>query len=192
MKEAALSTFHMPDETIVLVKKMIDYVYTGDYSDLLDSPTDNPVDPKEPLPPISVLQLHAQIFILGDKYCIAELCDTAVEKYLTRIEEQFDPLEFLDSLPDVFFTELEKNMELRTAAIRISRQRLVSCFQDAAVRGKYESIAAQVPGFGLWPRKSHVGFTCEVSRLWSGKEGFRTPLFSFTLTQIYTRKLSSD
>ncbi|KAJ6145457.1 hypothetical protein N7470_009352 [Penicillium chermesinum] len=137
----------MPDETIVLVKKMIDYVYTGDYSDLLDSPTDNPVDPKEPLPPISVLQLHAQIFILGDKYCIAELCDTAVEKYLTRIEEQFDPLEFLDSLPDVFFTELEKNMELRTAAIRISRQRLVSCFQDAAVRGKYESIAAQVPGF---------------------------------------------
>lgn len=136
----------MKDESILIVRKMIDFVYKGDYSELIDdSPADNP--PKVPLLPISVLQLHAQMFALGDKYCMPELCDAAAGKYLNRIVGQFDPSEYLDSIPDVFFSPLSHNARLKQLAVRSSRENLRFHIQDTAVRAKYDSVAAHVPEF---------------------------------------------
>lgn len=136
----------MTDESIPVVKKMLDYLYTGDYSEFIDdSPTD--VSPKVPHFSISALQLHAQLFTLGDKYCIPELCDAAMGKYLDRIVGHFDLFEYLDSIPDVFFSPLKTNTGLKKFAVCVSRDKLGFHLRDKSVRAKYDSIAAQVPEF---------------------------------------------
>ena len=136
----------MTDESIPIVKKMVDFLYTGDYSELIgDSPTND--SPKVPLASISALQLHAQLFALGDKYCIPELCDAATEKYLNSARGQFDPFEYLDSIPNVFFSPSCHNEGLKELAIRFSRDNLRPYLQETSIRAKYDSIAAQVPDF---------------------------------------------
>jgi len=136
----------MTDESIPVVKKMLDYLYTGDYSELIDgSPTD--VSSNVSLLSISALQLHAKLFALGDKYCIPKLCDAAVGKYSNRIVRHFDLLEYLDSIPDIFFSPLNQNEGLKELAVRLSRDNLGFHLQNTSVRAKYDSIAAQVPEF---------------------------------------------
>jgi hypothetical protein len=101
------------------------------------------------MPPLSIsaLQLHAQMFTLGDKYGIPELCETATTKYLKRVSTQFDPLEYLDSIPDVFFSPLSHNRQLKEVAIRFSRDDLVSHLKDTSTCSKYDLIATKVPEF---------------------------------------------
>lgn len=145
-REASDSTYQMTDESILVVKKLLDYLYTGDYSELInDSPAD--VQPEEPLLSTSPLQIHAQMFALGDKYCIPELCNTALEKYLNIIESDFDPFAYLESIPDVFFSPLRNNTGLKDVAVRVPRDKLKSHLQDASIRAKYDCITAQVPEF---------------------------------------------
>lgn len=136
----------MTDESILVVKILLDYLYTGDYSELInDSPAD--VQPEEPLLSTSPLQLHAQMFALGDKYCIPELCNTALGKYLNIIEGDFDPFAYLESIPDVFFSPLRNNTGLKDVAVRVPRDNLKSYLQDASIHAKYDCITAQVPEF---------------------------------------------
>jgi hypothetical protein len=136
----------MMDESIPVVRKMLDYLYTGDYSELIDdSPTD--VLSEVPLFPISALQLHAQLFALGDKYCIPELCDAAAEKYSNRTADHFDPFEYLDSIPNVFFSPSSHNGELKELAVRLSRDNLGFHLRDISIRTKYDLVAAQAPDF---------------------------------------------
>jgi hypothetical protein len=136
----------MTDESASVVTKMLDYLYTGDYSEAFDEKLADDSPKIAPLP-LSALQLHAQLFTLGDKYCIPELCDTAAAKYSKRVSNRFDPLEYLDSIPDVFFSPLSHNRDLKELAIRFSRDNLVSRLEDASIRSKYDLIANQVPGF---------------------------------------------
>lgn len=145
-KEAADSTYQMTEETTIVVKKMLQYLYTGDYSEQIED--DSTVVPSEvPQVSISGLQLHAQLFALGDKYSIPELCELAVDKYIYRTVCHFEPFDYLDSIPDVFFSALKNNMELRNVAICTWRDLLVSHLRDPAVRVKYDLIAGQVPEF---------------------------------------------
>lgn len=136
----------MTDESIHVVKKMLDYLYTGDYSELIDhSPMD--VQTEEPTLAISPLQLHANLFALGDKYCIPELCVTALGKYSNIIESDFDPFAYLESIPDIFFSPLRNNTGLKDVAVLVPRDNLEFHLRDASVRAKYDLITAQVPEF---------------------------------------------
>ncbi|PIG84610.1 hypothetical protein AARAC_010919 [Aspergillus arachidicola] len=144
--ESVESTYQMMDESIPVVKRMLDYLYTGDYSDFAGgSSTDAPAN--EPLSSMSSLQLHAQLFTIGDKYCIPELCDAAAEKYSSRLIKDFDPIEYLDSIPDVFCPPLNHNKGLKELVVRFSRVNLRFHLQDASIRAKYDAIAAETPDF---------------------------------------------
>lgn len=81
----------MIDESLPVVRKMLDYLYTGDYSELID---DSPTDILPNVQPLSIsaLQLHAQLFAVGDKYCIPELCDAARENIRTELWVTLTPL----------------------------------------------------------------------------------------------------
>lgn len=136
----------MVDETIPVVRKMLEYLYTGDYSEFnVDSPTGAPE--KETLSSMSPLQLHAQLFALGDKYGILELCDAATERYSSRLIGKFDPFEYLDSIPDVYFSPLSHNKGLKKLVVSFSRDNLRFHLRDTSVRAKYDSIAEETPDF---------------------------------------------
>lgn len=145
VQESEESTYHLPDEMSFVVDKMIDYLYTGDYSDPTDKgPEDG--NPKEQWDTMSSLQLHAKLFALGDKYDIPELCDLTLEKYSKRAGED-NPSEYLDSLADVFFSPTIQNTALKEAAVRIPRGYLGVRLQYESVRMKYDSVITQVPEY---------------------------------------------
>ena len=145
-QEAADSIYQMTEETIPVVKKMLEYLYTGDYVEQIIKNDSTGVPSELPQVSISSLQLHAQLFALGDKYIIPELCELAVDKYIYRTIHHFEPFDYLDSIPDVFFSALKSNVGLREVAICTWRI-LVLHLRDPAVRVKYDLIAAQVPEF---------------------------------------------
>lgn len=83
----------MTDESAPVVTKMLDYLSTGDYSEVFDEIA---TDKSTKLPPLSMsaLQLHAQLFTLGDKYSIPELCHIGAAKYSIRVLNRFDAVEY--------------------------------------------------------------------------------------------------
>lgn len=137
----------MQDEIPQVVDKMLDYLYTGDYTEVFN---DLPPGPSQgPLLPISALQLHAKIFDLGDKYDIQALCGLAVQKYSNANQAKFDAIEYLDSIPDVFSSPLAANNALEKLAIIVSRDKLRAHLENESVREKYEFIIAEVPDFAI-------------------------------------------
>ncbi|KAJ5813613.1 uncharacterized protein N7503_000363 [Penicillium pulvis] len=152
VQEAAESTYHMLGESTPVVKKMLEYLYQGDYSEELSESLSNDGNLsdeslKTPVSAMSALQLHARLFALGDKFIIPQLCATAVAKYRDRIRKQFNALEYLDSMPDVFFSILSHNDKLQSTAVQFASTQLESALEDEPVRTKYDSIAIQVPQF---------------------------------------------
>ena len=56
---------------------MVNFFYSMNYDDEIPEETGD-----ETRPPISLLQLHARMFALGDRYDVPGLRDMAVKKYL--------------------------------------------------------------------------------------------------------------
>ncbi|PKX93485.1 uncharacterized protein P174DRAFT_490669, partial [Aspergillus novofumigatus IBT 16806] len=50
---------------------------------------------------MSTLQLHARVFALADKHDVKGLCGLSAEKYFSRLEKDFNVVEFLKSILDV-------------------------------------------------------------------------------------------
>jgi len=72
---------------------MIEYFYTGDYD--LHPSVENETEP------FSVLELHAKVFALADKYDAHHLRKRAVDHYKHRLEE-CDADEFLASIATIY------------------------------------------------------------------------------------------
>lgn len=151
---------------------MVDFLYTGDYSEVFDDrPKDSPKRrSKKRLLQITAPRLHTKMFFLGDKYGIQELCDLAVQKYSNTTQAKFDAIEYLDSIPDVFSSPSKTSNALRQGAIHAFKENLGGHLQNESVREKYESIITEVPEFtiglldALWepaPPPVYNCHTCE-------------------------------
>ena len=69
----------MVDILYLELKKMVQFFYSMSYNDDIPELTE-----RETLSLISLLQLHARMFTLGDRYDISGLRDVAVKKYSSR------------------------------------------------------------------------------------------------------------
>ncbi|KAJ5280875.1 hypothetical protein N7478_006247 [Penicillium angulare] len=122
---------------------MLDYLYTGDYS---ESPSDGLQD-KLPKSTISGFRFHAQLFTSGDKFCIPLLCEIAKTRYCDKAKSPFNPSEYLDSIPDIFFSPLNHNDNLKKMAAHIMRDTVGSHLTSPLVCSKYDDVAAQSSSF---------------------------------------------
>jgi len=83
-----------------VVRKMLNHLYMGDHSESLnespayDSPTRQPLL-------ISVLQIYARLFALAINTVYLSFA-TLPRQNVSRLKNNLDPGEFLDSIPDVF------------------------------------------------------------------------------------------
>lgn len=140
----------MTDEPIFMVEKLLDFLYRGTYTEVIArSPED-----EEKRETIFRLQLHAKMFALGDKYCIPELCQAALAKYsqitgYDSPESIIDPLDYLASIPDVFFSAGIKDTTLKDYALGLAKNRLARHLSDKSVRTFYDSVVTQVPEFTI-------------------------------------------
>jgi speckle-type POZ protein len=87
----------MVDISYLELKKMVDFFYNMSYDDNIPKETEQETELC-----ISLLQLYAQMFALEDRYDIPGLREVAVKKYSSRCTVTWIPLEFLESISDVY------------------------------------------------------------------------------------------
>ncbi|KAM0541905.1 hypothetical protein ACHAPJ_013051 [Fusarium lateritium] len=93
-----------------VVERMVEYLYTGDYS----------------VPSDATLLTHATMFTLADKYNIQGLQDTSTSKYLQCLKyKHVDPNDFIRSIPNIYELPLDASKTLRDGAIIFARTELL-------------------------------------------------------------------
>ena len=122
------------------LKKMVNFFYSMNYDDEIPEETGD-----ETRPPISLLQLHARMFALGDRYDIPGLRDMAVKKYSFRASAPGVPLELLESIYDVYKGTPASVRQLRDAAGVLVRKNLPKMPDEAAVATAYEKSSTKCP-----------------------------------------------
>ena len=132
----------MVDISHLELKKMVQFFYSMSYDDKILEVTE-----RETESPISLLQLHARMFALGDRYDIPGLMDVAVNKYSSRCTVSWEPLQFLESICDIYERTPSSVKDLRNAACIRMRKHLPKMLDNEAVATAYEKVLTEVPEF---------------------------------------------
>jgi Zn finger protein HypA/HybF involved in hydrogenase expression len=128
------------DDSKIIVGKLVSFFYTGNYSDRIQaSETEQPS--------CSALQLHARVFVLADKYVAKNLPALCVEKYQRRLELLCDPIEFLESIPEVYALPPTSTRILKEVVARFARINISNYLREETVQMAYNSVAQSVPEF---------------------------------------------
>ncbi len=96
---------------------MVNFFYSMDYDDDIPEVTEQETGPR-----LSLLQFHARMFALGDRYDIPGLRVVAVKKYSSRCAASCDPLELIESVYDVYERTTVSVRQLRNAACVLMRK----------------------------------------------------------------------
>lgn len=122
------------------LRKMVDFLYSMSYDDELETE-------QEAEDVFSLLQLHARMFALGDRYDIPTLRDIAVKKYMSRVMVSWEPREFLESIYDVYGRTPPSIRQLRDAAAHLMRNNVQKLLKDAMVASVYDKVLDDIPEF---------------------------------------------
>ncbi|KAK4148497.1 hypothetical protein C8A00DRAFT_47652 [Chaetomidium leptoderma] len=123
-REAASGEYEIAEQSPAMVRRMVDYFYTGDYKDRSES---IPQDRSKEKPKCSdgerltALCIHARMFALADMYQVDHLQSLAATKYGKALEEQPNTEELLNSISDVY--------QLTPASVRALRDKAVVAFR---------------------------------------------------------------
>jgi hypothetical protein len=155
---------HVPH---VHLTKMIEFFYNTDYNENLSEAAD-----------MSVLQLHAQMFLLADQYDIPALLSIAMRKFQARCIRSWNTLEFLHSMRDLYKLAPPSIVRLRKSACLVIREHLPEMLDDAVTAECYEKIVLEVPEFARDLLQSYIqspllGF-CDTCRSNQSMESLQT------------------
>lgn len=124
------------------LKKMVGFLYSTSYDDEIPEETK-----QEAGNHISLLQLHARMFALGDRFDVLGLREVAVKKYLSRGVGSWEPLEFLESIYDVYRRTPTSIRQLRNVVGRLVRKNLRKMLDDEVIAKGYDKVLDEVPEF---------------------------------------------
>ena len=127
----------------------MDFFYGGDYSDL----TEGDEGKEEPL---SMLELHAEMYALGDKYQTPGLRRLAMRKFNSRLRSEWAPQDFLRSIARVYKLTPESNRKLRSVVLRHARSNIEHFQSDDAIRVQFKETCLDVPEFALHLLQSYI------------------------------------
>lgn len=141
-QETFTGVIEIADISYLELKKMVNFFYSMDYDDDIPEMTEQEAGPR-----LSLLQLHARMFALGDRYDIPGLREVAVKKYSSRCAVFWDPLELIGSVCDVYRRTPASIRQLRNAACILMRKNLPKMLDDEAAMTVYEMVLSEVPEF---------------------------------------------
>lgn len=120
---------------------MFSFFYTANYSDKIEEfeTTQSKA--------LSALQLHAHVFVLADKYFVNTLLALCAEKYKSRLQSLCDPIEFIESIPDVYTLPPGSNRLIKDIVIRFARIKITEYLKDDSARTAFKTITQSVPEF---------------------------------------------
>ena len=171
-QEAASGEYEVMEQSPELVRRMIEFFYTGDYQDWGDQPSQVPGEKQKKNHEnrdndseentVTALCLHAKMFALADMYQVDRLQSMAVAKYGKELERGASMQDVLDSIPDVYQLTPSTVRALRDRAIiavrtgvRKPTQRLFETSGDQSrnevaadtLLGNWDGIVAESPDF---------------------------------------------
>jgi hypothetical protein len=132
--------YEMMDDPRHIVDKLLQYFYTGDYIEMSEEDDSAHSD-------MSALQLHARVFALADKYDVKDLCVLSAEKYSSRLEKDFNVVDFLESIPDVYHLTAPQVRTLRDFVLHFARKNLETALHHSSHSKVYDDITSEVPTF---------------------------------------------
>lgn len=131
----------MNEESLPLVRKMVDFFYTADYDENI--PTASEDEEKS----MSPLQVASRMFALGDQYDIPRLRELSAVKYSNRLGQSIHLTEFLKSIPDVYGLTPGSVRELRDRAVRFGRLYLSKVVHYESLKEVWNEVAVECPEF---------------------------------------------
>ena len=124
------------------MERLRSFFYRDDYSD----PTE---DDEIKGIPVTALWLHAEMYVLGDKYQASGLSRLAIKKYEQILERHWALQDFLRSLITIYELTPSSNRELRNAALGHTRSNIKRFQSDDTVRTRFKETGQAVPQFTL-------------------------------------------
>jgi hypothetical protein len=129
----------------LFLEKLVQFFHNMDYDDGIPLDAD-----------VSVLQLHARIFALADKYEILDLDSVAANKYSARCLTSWEPSEFLSSILDVYDGTPTSIFPLRRYACTVIRRNLLAMLNDKTISNYYDHAVTEHPDFAKDLLQSYV------------------------------------
>ncbi|KAG6067757.1 hypothetical protein E4U32_002926 [Claviceps aff. humidiphila group G2b] len=149
--EGASGEFEIKESSDALVRRMLDYIYTGNYDDL---PSNHPKqDGKRSSPKVAKLGpaphvlLHAKMMELGDMYLVDGLGLFANERFGVFLKSETTRNILVDIVPEVYAMEFKSCRLIRKILIDCMRKRLARRPFPAEAEEPFEDATRDVPEF---------------------------------------------
>ncbi|KAG5970527.1 hypothetical protein E4U56_007586 [Claviceps arundinis] len=171
-KEAACGVFEIKESSPLLVRRMLDYIYTGDYDDF----DNNTLALKDDLSLQGIAELgvetaghvtmHAKMMELGNMYLVDGLSTLASEKfvkYLTSADTLTRAI-IINVIPQVYALKFDPSNVIRKSVIKHIRTKMTQRPWAADVEEHLEHVTRDVPEFTRDLLKSYMCDDCKKNR----------------------------
>ncbi|KAH8658921.1 BTB/POZ protein [Ilyonectria robusta] len=139
-KEASTRTYSLDSHSLPMVRRMVDFFYTGDYTG--ESEEDNTSEDAIP-----ILSIHATMFALADKYNMEELRVLSAKKYSENLKKNPDVVNFLLSISEVYNSTPTYSRGLCDPALAFARERLPEFLTSSDAKEWFDEATADTPEF---------------------------------------------
>ncbi|KAG6182607.1 hypothetical protein E4U36_003233 [Claviceps purpurea] len=158
--EAARGVFEIKETSHMLVRRMLDYIYTGDYDDfdssiLMQKDHLSPQQVHE-LDIVDYLALHLKMMELGDMYMVEGLSQLANEKFAKHLASQTARDILVTIVPEVYALTIDSSDTTRKVVIDCMTKKMSPLPLADDVEESLEDVAKNVPEFTCELFKSYM------------------------------------
>ncbi|KAI9847324.1 MAG: hypothetical protein M1837_002911 [Sclerophora amabilis] len=141
-KEAASDSIELHDE-LVVVERLVQFFYEGDYPDLTEPPVSNQKDSSV----MSNIKLHALMYAAADKYDISALTTEAKKRFEKSLAKFPTNLSVLSAVNTVYTTTPDSDHELRDILVNYIRTRRHSILIGDGSESLFWEAVRSIPDF---------------------------------------------
>ncbi|KAG6087039.1 hypothetical protein E4U15_000174 [Claviceps sp. LM218 group G6] len=170
-KEAASGVFEIKESSPVLVGRMLDYIYTGDYADFSANDCRSVQEFREKADSDAKVEvdvvagdhvtLHAQMMQLGDMYLVDGLSRLASDKFNLHLASTRMDIIILDIIPRVYDIKCDSSNAIQKSVAAQMRTKLAKRPWAAGVEQHLEDVTRDVPEFTRDLLKSYMEVQCD-------------------------------
>lgn len=158
--------FEIKESSPVLVGRMLDYIYTGDYADFsandcrlvqeFREKADSDAKVEVDVVAGDHVTLHAQMMELGDMYLVNGLSRLASDKFTLHLASTRMDIIILDIIPRVYTMKFDSSNAIRKSVAAQTRTKLAKRPWAAGVEQHLEDVTRDVPEFTRDLLKSYM------------------------------------
>lgn len=158
-QEAKTGEIDLPNDEPFIVKLMLDFLYTSDYSDvwttttlewhsdsegLRSSQTQDQTETKDPNEIVvsieeiaySLLTANAKVYVIADVYNLPSLKELAVKKYQTAIQTEWTTSSFVDNINYLWENTMKSDSSLKKIILKFVKEHITELLD----RGEFVNL----------------------------------------------------